>query len=153
MVQRVRQSAVALLLVIGVTMIASDASRLLCEYLCAEAVDHEHVSRETSDSRSSSEATFPSNNHARDISPEFSSTEIVFAASDHDGDCGPIDPITVANNQQGTAQDTQSLNTTAVVVFGCGASNNTALTDAAVFGSPPHSPPELALAARISLRI
>lgn len=143
----------ALFLVVGVMIVASDASRLVCEYLCAEAVHHEHARGEVGGSASNSEDAFPLPDHVHYISSISSSTEMVVAASERHTDCGPIDSITVATSQQATLVATPSLNTTAVVVFGCGASNNTALTGATLFGSPPHSPPKVLLAAPISLRI
>lgn len=149
MVPRAAQNTAVILLIIGVAMAAGDASRLVCEYLCATNVDHGH-----SDSKIDTvNSTGNTASHSRAERSLLSSPLGAVSASDEHGTCGPIDSITVASNQANEKLNAPPLSTAGSPLTCAICSAVPIYVTAASFESPPHAPPKLALETSTSLRI
>lgn len=149
MVRKTLQDVVVVLLLIGVVFAASDASRLVCEYQCAESADHRHAVPEANGSVDLGTAV---HHHDHDT-PLTSDSAIVSSRSTHGNDCGPVDSIIVGINQQITNLTAPVPHTAAnPVVTGAGIVN-TLSTDANLPGLQSHGPPLVPLGSFTTLRI
>lgn len=151
---KVRQSAVAFVLAVGVLLLASDTTRLVCEYLCGQRSGHESVERALGDSESKlrdsdhphRESSFPS---AKSALPSIVGSR----DCDEDCDCGSIDSTSIANNQLTPVSTSLSFFHGAVTVIAVRGSISIGAVRTSVFGSPPLRSSLLASTAPVSLRI
>jgi hypothetical protein len=143
---RTLHSTTAVLLIIGVTLAASDVSRLLCEYQCAEP---------TEASNPSGAAVVTEHQHHEDSNGSSGDKGLnhVTASTSHHSDCGAIDSLTVANPQQVNTLPAQASGATASTTGQYIGLADSLIADTHPLGSSSHSPPGTPVEPFTTLRI
>lgn len=149
---RTLHSTTAVLLIIGVTLAASDVSRLLCEYQCAEPTVHKHDDSEASNPSGAAVVT-EHQHHEGNGSSGDKGLNHVTASTSHHSDCGAIDSLTVANPQQVNTLPAQASGATASTTGQYIGLADSLIADTHPLGSSSHSPPGTPVEPFTTLRI